>query len=151
MKVSFDQLLAFSKQAAFSAAIKARRWNADDVPHADTKGFHAYADLDLVMQLAAGDDQAAYRNLQILQAFASAAESVGSTSGLRILEVQGQRLHLFLETDVPSPEIFDDLLQGCRVFHRLAKQEIGTLAGPAPFYIRMAADYGRAILLRSTR
>jgi hypothetical protein len=150
MKIPLNQLLAFTKQATFSAAINAGRWDAREIPFTDTTGFHTYADLDLALELSAGDDQASYRNLQVLQALASAAEAVGRVSGMRILEIQGQRLHLYLEAQIPREAEVRKLVQACRVFYQLATAEIGRLIGDTPFSIRMASDHGRAILLRST-
>lgn len=150
MKIPLNQLLEFTKQATFSAAINAGRWEADDIPFTDSTGFHTYADLDLALELSAGDDAAAFGNLQVLQAFASAAEAVGRVSGIRILEVQGPRLHLYLEAQVPTDADVRMLVQACRVFHQLATMEISQLVGDVDFSIRMASDHGRAILLRST-
>lgn len=150
MKIPLSQLLTFTKQATFSAAINAGRWNVSDIPFTDTTGFHIYADLDLALEFSAGDDQAAFRNLQVLQAFASSAEAVGRASGMRILEVQGPRLHLYLEAGTPTEADVRRLVQACRVFYQLATTEVSQLVGDVEFSIRMAADYGRAILVRST-
>lgn len=149
MKVPFSQLLGFSKRAAFEAAINSGQWDSRNIPFADSTGYHTYADLDLVLEFSAGDNEAAYRNLQVLQAFASAAESVGSASGMRILEVQGQRIHLYLEAANPTEDSVELLVMACRAFYRIAKREISQRVGDTPFSIRMAADHGRAILLRS--
>src|SRR5579862_8850648 len=116
MKIPFHQLLNFSKIATFNAAISAGQFSITDPPYADTTGFHLYADLDMVLALSAGDPEAANRNLQILQAFASAADAVFYRNGLQILEVQGQRLHLFLETDDTGEESTNGLIGDCRIF-----------------------------------
>ena len=149
MKIPLNLLLGFAKRAAFDAAINEGRWDARDVPFTDTSGFHTYADLDLDLDVSAGDDHAAFRNLQIFQALASAAEAVGRVSGMRILELQGQRIHLYLEAAIPTDATVRKLVEGLRVFYQLATAEIGRLVGDIPFSLRMAADHGRAILLRS--
>ena len=150
MKISFNQLLGFSKRATYSEAINNRTWNASNTPYADTTGFHLYSDLDMQLGLIAGGEAAAARTLQILQCYAWAAEAVCEADWLRVLEVQGQRLHLFAETSDTSPENVQRLIRSCRVFHGLASREINQIVQDEPFNIRMAADYGRAILLRST-
>ena len=91
-----------------------------------------------------------FLTLQILQCYASAVDSICESGWLRILEIQGQRVHLFLETADVSDQNFERLVDSCRAFQNLATEEIGRIAGQIPFSIRMATDHGRAILLRST-
>lgn len=150
MKIPFNQLLTFSKRAAYEEAISNRTLNSADTPYADTRGIHLYADLELKLALSAGDAAAATLTLQILQCFAWAADSACEPNWLHILEVQGQRIHLFAESSAPNTQIVERLIRSCRNFHGLATREIARIAGKTPFSLRMAADYGRAILLRST-
>lgn len=149
-KVPFNQFLGFSKRTALQEAITSRTWSPEDSPFADTVGIHLYTDLDMVLGLVAGDEEAAVRTLEILQRYAWAADAVCEPDWLRILEVQGQRIHLFAETGDAGPDMVERLIRSCRVLHGLATHEIANLAGDASFSIRMAADFGRAILLRST-
>src|SRR5438270_877146 len=103
MQVPFGQLITFARKIEFSEAIRRRVWQPDDIPFADTHGFHIYCDLDLQLILAAAENSdTAFINLQILQAYASAAEAVGHAARLKILEIQGRRLHLFRESNAPA-------------------------------------------------
>lgn len=149
MQIPFAQLITFARRTEFDEAIRQQRWRSDEVPFSDTHGFHVYSDLDLRLVLAAAENEnSAYINLQILQAYATAAEAIARSSGLRILEVQGQRVHLFRESGEPRREA-EQVVDACRVFHDLATKKIQEIRRTLPFTIRMAADYGRAILLRS--
>src|SRR5207248_11534684 len=141
--------ITFARRTEFDEAIRQQRWRSDEVPFSDTHGFHVYSDLDLRLVFAAAENEdSAYINLQILQAYATAAEAIARSSGLRILEVQGQRLHLFRESGEPRSDA-EQVVDACKVFHDLATKKIQEIRRTLPFTIRMAADYGRAILLRS--
>lgn len=149
MKVSFNQLLGLANRTEFSLANKEGRVQQADPPFADTTGIHIYSDLALPLKIAAGDDQDAVRLLQILQRYAEAAALLRSRTGTVILEVQGPRLHLFREEPVLTSRTVEDVVTACRAFHALATAAIKPVAGTTAFNIRMAADYGRAIMLRS--
>jgi hypothetical protein len=149
MKLPFNQLITFARRTEFEEAVRQRLWTPEDIPFADTRGFHVYADLDLKLLIAAAEDEnSAYINLQILQAYATAADAVTRASNFRILEVQGQRLHLFRESNQPQTDS-REVIDACKVFYGLATKHIKNVKRDLPFTIRMAADYGRAILLRS--
>lgn len=149
MRIPFHQLITFARRIEFDEAIRRRTWQPDEIPFSDTHGFHVYSDLDLRLVIAAAEDaKTAYTNLQILRAYATAAEAIGRSSGLRVLEVQGQRLHLFRESNAPRRDA-QEVIVGCKMFHHLATAKIREIKQDLPFTIRMAADYGRAILLRS--
>lgn len=150
-RVSVNQLLGLTKTATLLEAYNARTLSEGDIPFADTQGVHIYADLKLEMSLAAAEDEeSAYRNLQILQVYATAAESAAVPAEIGILEVQGQRLHLLKEAKSNGSVDLESLYDACRIFHRIATREIKRLVGQTEFSIRMAADYGRAFLLKSS-
>jgi hypothetical protein len=149
MPIPFSQLITFARRIEFDEAIRERRWRPDEVPFSDTTGFHVYSDLDLRLVVAAAEDEnTAYINLQILQAYAAAADAIAQSTGLRILEVQGARLHLFRESNQPKKDA-EQVVNACKIFHGLATSKIQEIRQTLPFMIRMAGDYGRAILLRS--
>ena len=108
------------------------------------------SDLRLELELSAPDhplDAALY--LRILQTYASVAEACGNQLGIEILEVQGERLHLFLELTAPTPNIGLKLIEFSRLFHALASQRIAEEAPGYQFTLRFAADYGRALIVRT--
>jgi hypothetical protein len=150
MKLQFNGLMNLASRESYLEARRQGGWPTSDLPYADTNGYHIYSDLDFRLIVAAPENaNAAYLNLQILQAYASAADSVTSLSKIRILEVQGQRLHMFREAEAPTPIATREVVQACKAFYRLAVRQITALASESAFTIRMATDYGRAILLRS--
>ena len=150
MQIPFGTLVTFANKSAFTEAIRQRQWDASEIPFADVRGYHIYSDLGLQLEISAAEnDQVAYRNLQIFQAYASAAEGAARAAGIRILEVQGRRLHLFRESIRAEASLTAEVLNACKVFFALASEQIGAIATGTPFTIRMAVDYGRAILLRS--
>jgi len=150
MQIPFGQLIAFASRRTFQEAIANRRWEVGEVPYSDVRGYHLYSDLGLRLAISAAEsDEAAYRNLQILQAYVSAAESAGEVTGMTFLEVQGRRLHLFREAASADDELAEEVRRGCRAFYELARRKILDVAPGTEFTIRMALDYGRAILLRS--
>lgn len=149
MPIPFSQLITFTRRTKFNEAIRQGQWRPEDVPFSDTLGFHVYSDLDVRLILAAAENEdTAYINLQIIQAYATAADAIAQATGLRILEVQGLRLHLFRESKQPAKDA-EQVINACKVFHDLATTKIREIRRTLPFTIRMAADYGRAILLRS--
>ncbi len=151
MKVTFNELVRLASRRVYLETRQTRQWSQEEVPYSDTKGYHIYSDLDFRLIVSAPETvNSAYLNLQILQAYASAAESVSTLAEIQILEVQGQRLHLFRQADAPIPEITESMINACRVFYRIAIREIARFAGQEEFSVRMAADYGRAIFLRSS-
>src|SRR5579862_9058672 len=148
MRVSFNQLIGFAKRAAFREALVNGSWTSQLPPFSDVTGFHVYSDLDLILKLSAAEDgKTAYLNLQILQAYASAAEAVSDRSNTFILEVQGQRLHLFQQAETADDGALWQLIGACRVFHSLASAKIREIVPSQVFNIRMALDHGRAILI----
>jgi len=150
-RVSFNQLLGFTKRAILLEAYNAKTLGEGDVPFSDTQGVHIYSDLKLEMSLAAAEDEeGAYRNLQILQVYATAAESAAVPAGISILEIQGQRIHFLKEVESDGSVDLEALYAMCRIFHGVATREIGRLIGGTEFSIRMAADCGRAFLLKSS-
>jgi hypothetical protein len=82
--------------------------------------------------------------------FASAAESAAAAAESNILEVQGQRIHLFKNTGSTGEVDLAAIYDACRVFHQIATREIRKFVVQTGFSIRMAADHGRTILLKSS-
>ena len=145
MKASLEALM--SAQQFGSGRIGAATAN-----FADVHGVHLYADLRLELALSAPEsplDASLY--LRILQAFASSAEACGRILNMRILEVQGERLHLFRELPAPTLNTETELITFARVLHALA---INNIEKEAPGYratLRFAADQGRSLIIRTSQ
>jgi hypothetical protein len=149
MKVSFRDLVS---NFGSVRANKVDSVHLADSPRvfADVWGVHFYSDLRLELELSAANqrvDAALY--LRILQTYASIAEACGSQLGMEILEVQGERLHLFWELVPPTPNAGIELIEFARAFHSLASQRIAEEAPGYEFTLRFAADYGRSLILRT--
>jgi hypothetical protein len=149
MKIPFTQLLGLAEQINFSKAFNEGRFSQADPPFADTTGFHIYSDLALPLRFSAGDGKNALLYMQILQRYAEAAAALQQSAEIVILEVQGARLHLYRDAAFTTPELLEDVIEASHAFHAMACRSISEISGDIPFNIRMAADYGRAIMLRS--
>lgn len=122
---------------------------------APTTGFHVYADITLNLNLAAAEDTAAAdRYIRVLREYANIASVAAQISGASLLEVQGERLHFLIEEAVsqslPSAEGWAQLLALAHTIVELAYERIEPLAKDDWRGCKVAADYGRAILLTST-
>lgn len=150
MNVSLQQLLNYSKKSFTNFSSHIEALPAGAIPFTDSRGIHIYSDLRLRLSLSAADNiQTAQKYLGILQSYATAAEATTLHANIRILEVQGTRIHLFKDLPTVSSDELEQTIEACRVFFQLATQQIRLIAGQEDFTIRMAADWGRAILLLS--
>lgn len=150
MITTLGKLLSLSRRGAYQGAINAGEFGIRDIPRAEVTGFHFYSDLDMEMRLSAPDDaNASYRNLQILQAYAIAAESACRPFGIECLEMQGQRMHFIWDAPFVEEAHLEGVLQWARNFRDVVRARVAPLAGTVPFHFRIAGDYGKAILLRS--
>ncbi len=151
IKRNLDQLIESTRRRAISASFRAlSAAGAMDIGpiFADVTGYHVYADLDLNLGLSAAEDDANARlYLKILEDYADLADASAKESGARLLEVQGERLHLVL----PAPAVTEDSLKWLfRFSHSLTKavyEQIKPLAGDHFRGFAMAADHGRAIVI----
>src|SRR5260370_3459370 len=149
MKISFRDLVSHL------GSVRANKLESVYLPaapgvFADVWGIHFYSDLRLELELSASDhplDASLY--LRILQTYASVAEACGNQLGIQILEVQGERLHLLWELAAPSPNEGLKLIDFSRAFHALASRRIAEEAPGYRFSLRFAADYGRALIVRT--
>jgi hypothetical protein len=117
---------------------------------ADVRGFHIYAELDLSLRLTAAEDpQDAQLFLGILQEYTLIAEACATRVGARVLEVQGERIHLILPTEEPTKDSVAAVVRFSISFTATVYARIGKRAGKAFRGMRMAADHGRAILLKA--
>lgn len=150
MRVAVSELLNYSRHTFRKQAYQRGDLNYGDVVFSDSKGVHIYSDLQLSLSLSAADSLGnAAKFLQILQAYAGAADAVASTLETRVLEVQGTRLHLFRSLENPTQQEIRRTVLVARAFYHLATNRIREIAGDVDFNIRMAADWGRAVLLLS--
>lgn len=151
MKIPLKTLVGWANKAAFNAALQNRSISIEERPYADVVGVHIYSQLDtrLALSAAEGEENAAIL-LRILQEYATAAEATGMAAGIYIFEVQGQRLHLFREGLVTAFEAEKIIVGFARAFSRVVSEKVSSICGGHAFHLRLAADYGRAVILCSS-
>ncbi|MDD5670039.1 MAG: hypothetical protein PHN49_00190 [Candidatus Omnitrophica bacterium] len=113
----------------------------------DQNGFHIYGELRLSLSLSASEDtKNAVQYLKIIQAFAVAANACGKAIGAEILEVQGERIHLLMPTELSEKSV-NDVLSFCITLSDIMYERIAPLAGNDWQGFAIALDHGRAILI----
>jgi hypothetical protein len=65
------------------------------------KGWHLYINVKIVPKFwAPRDEQSSQRSLRFINAYAQIAQRVAKQFGAQVLEVQGKRIHFFLEKEI---------------------------------------------------
>lgn len=117
-------------------------------------GFHVYCDVHLTLPLAAAQtDESAQQYVDVLAEYARIAESAAVVARARLLEVQGERIHLLVE-DVPNgkkptPEAWGRLFALSHALVKLCYERVAPLAGEHWKGCCIAADFGQAVILFS--
>ena len=111
-------------------------------------GFHIYCDIRLKLSITAGDeDRDSQRYLNIMQDCTTAAEQCAEIAGVRLLEVQTDKLHFIIESPIANDASIGRMLAFCtaftkRVFEQVMPRDPGAWKGFA-----MAVDHGPAIIV----
>lgn len=146
LKTNFQELLNHAR----GVTLLEDRQTQKGTPYTKTKGYHFYGHLDLALRLsAAEDDGPAKQYLNILQSFTTVAERAGKEFGMVIFEVQGERIHLFLETD-DGLEKKQDIINFARAWNASVNAIVKPKAGDAFKSFSMAADFGSTLILLSS-
>src|SRR5947207_1524721 len=115
-----------------------------------SRGFHVYGDLRINLALsAAEDDSTARRFLHILESYTTIASECAKNTGAEILEVQGERLHVLIQGDALSDQIFRQLFAFSTALTTAVSETIAPAAGEHWGGFSMAADFGPAVLVAS--
>ena len=146
MKLTFRDLL----DRARGLTQLENRQTRQGTPYTRTKGYHVYGHLDLALRLsAAEDDRQAKKYLEILQAFTTVAERAGKEFDLVVFEVQGERIHMFLETE-DGPGQKQSIIDFARVWNAGVNKIVKPKAGDAFKSFSIAADFGSTLVLLSS-
>ncbi len=146
MKATIQELL----QRARGQIQLENRQTRQGTDYTKSKGYHLYGHLDLALRLsAAEDDGPAKQYLNILQAFTTVAERTGREFNFVIFEVQGERIHLFLETN-DGPGNLESVIDFARVWNAGVNAVVKPKAGENFKSFSMAADYGSCLVLLSS-
>jgi hypothetical protein len=148
-KASLNGMLAARGQISFAAnSLQAPA----GVQFDDVVGFHSYGDLSLHLRLAAAQDvRNADKYLDILEEYAQIAEACCLQAGVRLLEVQGERLHFFQLAPVVDDTSVKQLLQFSVALTQTIYDRLRVKAGTDWNGFAMAADHGRAIVIATGR
>lgn len=115
----------------------------------DLVSYHVYADLRLNLDLAAAENvQQAMKCVDLLEDFTAICDRCAGLVGARILEVQGERIHLVLPSADPAQRLAD-LLRFSAALTQTVYAEIKPAAGDDWEGFSMAADHGPAVLIPS--
>jgi hypothetical protein len=146
MKTTFQALL----QRARGQVQLENRQTRQGTEYTKTKGYHIYGHLDLALRLsAAEDDKPAQKYLEILQSFTTVAERSGREFNFVIFEVQGERIHLFLETEDGAGNL-ETVTNFARVWNAGVNNVVKPKAGSDFKSFSMAADFGSCLILPSS-
>jgi hypothetical protein len=146
MKTTFQALL----QRARRQVQLENRQPRQGTEYTKTKGYHIYGHLDLALRLsAAEDDKPAQKYLEILQSFTTVAERTGREFNFVIFEVQGERIHLFLETEDGDGNL-ETVTNFARVWNAGVNDVVKPKAGTDFKSFSMAADFGSCLILPSS-
>jgi len=155
MRVTFGDIPALTTRAKNYgfAAKAAASLDQEEILISDTTGFHIYGDLDLNLGLAAAVDQKkANLYLEVLEDYAQiASDFVEVNPGAFVFEVQGERIHLFLNAPNVDAGSVQKLFELCFYFTHATNEIIKPKVGEYWGGFCMAADHGRAIVLSTGR
>ena len=142
--VSLDSLLAH----AVGSELRQFGLATSGCFYADTRGFHVYAKLGLTLRLsAAEDDRAANRHLRILETYVSIIDSISSMWGARILEVQGEVVHLLMPAEFVDVRSVSKVIGFSAAATSAVYAHIPKLAKEHFDGFKTAADHGRCIVV----
>ena len=120
-----------------------------DISYSDEVGFHLYSELSLTNELAnPSTKESAERLVEVIQRYVDLAMCCLSNSSGRILEVQGERLHLFFPKTLSS-QTANSLVTFCSAFTNAVYRNRSKLGNSAFNGFKICLDYGLSIILRT--
>jgi hypothetical protein len=120
--------------------------------YAEASGWHTYTHLAWPSRISGAETEKDAREfLELLQIYTTLAERAGNSSGLQILEVQGKRLHLFMEAARALADDLNRIVTFGQVMLRLIDLYIRPRVDASRLAFTLAADHGPAILVLSTQ
>jgi hypothetical protein len=129
----------------------AARSSLDNRPIYDVWGFHIYLALKLRLQVSAADNgQDAARFVRLMADTASAVEACARESGVDLLEVQTDKMHMFLPSPDISLEAQKRVFTFCTALAQMIEERIRPRDPEAWEGFAMAADHGRSVLINNT-
>lgn len=140
------------QQTQLSAILESLHRDARPVAidgYARERGFHIYGELRLTLKLTSADDVTdAQRYLDILQTYATVADSCARSFGASLLEVQGERIHLWSPSDMPSADAIQRVVAFSLALSATVYDKVAAIAGKEFKGFAMASDHGDTIFVR---
>ena len=142
------QVTAFANESLRSAAN-----TQEEVLVADTIGYHLYGDLHTTLELSAATEQdKANLFLEVLEDLAGiVSDFARANPNILIFEVQGERIHLFLNRNQLNGSTIAELIEFSAYFTDAVYETIKPKIEKYWAGFCMAADFGRAIVLSTGR
>ena len=158
MKISLEPITAIASRSrteifAANEALRAGGQPEEHVMIADATGFHLYGDLHLTLELSAATEQnQANLFLEVLEDLARiVSDFARGNRNVLIFEVQGQRIHLFLNRNQLNASNVAELIDFSSYLTDAVSETIKPKVEDYWAGFCMAADFGRAIVLGTGR
>jgi hypothetical protein len=160
MNLSFQTINALanraqSRQVTASAneSLRSAVSTQEEVLIADTTGYHLYGDLHTTLELSAATEQdKANLFLEVLEDLAGiVSDFARANPNILIFEVQGERIHLFLNRNQLNADTIAELIEFSAYFTDAVYETIKPKIEKYWAGFCMAADFGRAIVLSTGR
>ncbi len=142
---SFSDIYDIKSQEAFSDTQRV----SSDITYHDGTGFHIYTQLSLTNALAnPPDKQSAESLFEIIQRYTDLAECCLKKTFGKILEVQGERLHIFFPGELNFITA-SEVMAFCAALTNAVYEQSFRLGNTHFNGFKICLDYGRAIILRT--
>ncbi len=142
---SFEDLYKIRFQTTFSDTQK----TSSDITYHDGTGYHIYTQLSLTNALAnPPDKQSAELLYEVIQRYADLAECCLKETPGKILEVQGERLHIFYPGEL-NLRTAAEVATFCAVLTNAVYDKKFRLGNTHFNGFKICLDYGRAVILRT--
>lgn len=158
MKISFEPITAIANRSrteilVANEALRAGGQREEHVMIADAIGFHLYGELHLTLELSAATEQdQANLFLEVLEDLARiVSDFARGNPNVLIFEVQGQRIHLFLNRNQLNESNVAELIDFSSYLTDAVYETIKPKVEEYWAGFCMAADFGRAIVLSTGR
>lgn len=142
---NFLELYSRAQQETFGDLRK----TDDSITYQDIEGFHLYSELSLTNDLTNPIDKASAECLfEVIQHYTDLATCCLSGTSGKILEVQGERLHIFFP-ELISAKTVCGIITFCAAFTTAVYNHKDKLGKTAFNGFKICFDYGRSIILRT--
>ena len=145
--MSITRAADFSK--IYDAEIMSAGMASSDITYHDGTGFHIYTLLSLTNDLSnPQDNKSAEALFEVVQRYADLVAGCLSITEGKILEVQGERLHIFVPGEL-NCQTAEDVATLCAALTNVVYDQKYRLGNTHFNGFKICLDYGRAIILKT--